>query len=143
MLSITYLSDATTPFDDDQLAVLLLGSRANNTRDGLSGVLLHRQGRFMQVLEGPEAVVRRRYAVIERDPRHARIEVLSTEIIDAPRFGQWSMGYQPLTDDLAHELPGFTDFFSDARSLPTAERSSNVAALLMWFRNHPVAAAQH
>jgi hypothetical protein len=141
VLSITYLSDATTPFDDDQLAVLLLGSRANNTRDGLSGLLLHRLGRFMQVLEGPEETVRERYAVIERDPRHTRIQVLATETLDAPRFGRWSMGYQPLTDDLAHELPGFTDFFSDARTLPTEDRSSKVAALLMWFRNHPVAAA--
>ncbi|KQO60321.1 BLUF domain-containing protein [Curtobacterium sp. Leaf261] len=141
MLSITYLSDATTPFDDDQLAVLLLGSRANNARDGLSGLLLHRMGRFMQVLEGPDEVVRRRYAVIERDPRHGRVQILAEETLPERRFGAWSMGYQPLTDALAHELPGYNDFFSDAGALPTDDRASKVAAMLMWFRNHPVAAA--
>lgn len=143
MISVVYLSDASHPFTDDDLAVLLLVSRANNTRDGLSGMLLYREGRFMQVLEGPVDAVNARLTVIEKDPRHRNVQVLATEEIPAPRFGEWSMGYQPTTDQLADELPGFNEFFVRTDALTVQDRASKVAALLTWFRNHPLAAPQH
>jgi hypothetical protein len=137
VLSIVYLSVATQPFDDAALADLLLSSRAANHRAGISGVLLHRDGGFIQVLEGPEEAVRSCFARIERDPRHRDIRTLATEVIDVPRFRGWSMGYQPATAELVRDLPGWNDFFADVAVIPTDDRSTKVAALLAWFRNHP------
>lgn len=37
---------------------MLAKSRSNNVRDGISGMLLYRDGDFLQVLEGPEDKVR-------------------------------------------------------------------------------------
>jgi hypothetical protein len=136
MLSIVYSSAARVSFDDGDLATLLMNSRANNRRLGLSGFLMHKQGRFVQVLEGPDDVVRSRYEVIAADPRHTDVAVLLRESIDERRFADWSMGYRPTTDELADEIPGYSDVagapLDAARSRPDLEPS--VRALLDWFR---------
>jgi hypothetical protein len=135
MLSLVYVSTASRPFDDDDLAVLLLGSRANNARSGLSGLLLHRDGKFLQVLEGPEDTVRSKFAAIEKDPRHRDVHVLAEEQVGAPRFGRWSMSYQPSTDELADELPGFDNFLTRTDVPTDGDRTSTVVVLLEWFRD--------
>lgn len=140
MRSIAYLSTATSAFSDEELAALLRTSRENNSREGLSGLLLHRDGRFLQVLEGPDAAVHERLAVIERDPRHTDLKVLADETIDSARFGQWSMGFQPESDEVAAGLPGFNAYLTERSAVDLPVRGSLVAALLHWFRNHPLAA---
>jgi len=124
MLSTVYTSSATYPFTDDDLAVLLMNSRANNARAGLTGVLLHQDGQFMQVLEGPDEVVLARYEVIAADPRHGDVQVVSQEAIEQRRFPEWTMGYRAVTDTTAEDLPGFDDFFT----APTAGQRSATAA---------------
>ena len=136
MLSIVYTSAARTPFDDGDLATLLMNSRANNRRLGLSGFLMHKQGRFVQVLEGPDDAVQARYDVIAADPRHTDLTVLLSESIDEPRFPDWSMGYRPTTDELAEAIPGYADVtgaaLDDSRRRPDLDPA--VRALLDWFR---------
>ncbi|PZF60157.1 hypothetical protein DEI92_07215 [Curtobacterium sp. MCBD17_034] len=124
VLSTVYTSSATYPFTDDDLAVLLLNSRANNARAGLTGVLLHQDGQFMQVLEGPDDAVRERYAIIASDPRHGAVQLVAQESIAERRFPAWTMGYRAVVDTGADDLPGFDDFFS----APAAGRTSETAA---------------
>ncbi|WP_022906673.1 BLUF domain-containing protein, partial [Curtobacterium sp. B18] len=45
--SLVYMSSATEPFDDDALEDVLAHARERNTADGLTGLLVHRNGRFM------------------------------------------------------------------------------------------------
>ena len=136
VLSLVYTSAARTPFSDGDLATLLMNSRANNRRLGLSGFLMHKQGRFVQVLEGPEEAVQQRYALIAADPRHTDLDVLLRETIDERRFGAWTMGYRATTDTLVDEIPGYADVsgasLDVARSRPDLEPS--VRSLLDWFR---------
>jgi len=72
MFHLVYVSSAVEPFSKTELVELLHVARANNERLGITGMLLYRDGNFMQVLEGEEPVVRDLYARIERDPRQAR-----------------------------------------------------------------------
>jgi hypothetical protein len=136
MLSIVYTSAARVRFTDGDLATLLMNSRANNRRLGLSGFLMHKQGRFVQVLEGPDDVVQDRYEVIAADPRHTDFSVLLREEIDERRFADWSMGYRTTTDDLAEAIPGYADVagapLDAARS--RADLEPSVRSLLDWFR---------
>lgn len=109
MISIVYVSAARHAFTPAELQSLLEKSRANNRRDGVSGVLLYRDGDFLQVLEGPEAAVRRTYARIALDPRHGGVIVLDESEIAQRNFGDWSMGFRQVH---AGEQPaGFVDFF--------------------------------
>jgi hypothetical protein len=57
MLSLVYASSAKQLFSEEDLTALLQQSRDNNTRLGLSGLLLYKDGNFMQVLERPDDVL--------------------------------------------------------------------------------------
>jgi len=157
VLSTVYVSRSSYPFTDDDLANLLMTSRSNNARLGITGMLLHREGRFIQVLEGPDEAVRERLAVIARDPRHTAVHTIVDERVEDRLFPAWTMGYRAVTDDLASVIPGYADVFdtdtdtgsgastgadgkSDGRdgfSNLSPSSSHKVRTLLRWFRDQP------
>jgi hypothetical protein len=113
LLRLVYTSKATFDFTDGDLITLLMNSRANNRRDGLTGILLYSDGVFLQVLEGEEEAVMAKYDRIALDPRHRQIAVILREETDSRQFGRWTMGYTSLTDPLITAIPGYDTFFSD------------------------------
>ena len=53
MLShVVYVSTASEPMDDEDLAELLAQSRERNARNDITGMLLYKDSRFIQLLEG-------------------------------------------------------------------------------------------
>ena len=144
MLSTVYVSRSSYLFTDDDLANLLMTSRANNARLGITGMLLHREGRFIQVLEGPEEAVRARLAVIARDPRHTGVNTIVDEHVPDRLFPAWTMGYRAVTDDLASSIPGYADVFDaataemvDGTGGLSPSSAYKVRTLLRWFREQP------
>ncbi len=139
MISIAYLSSASFTYSDEDLATLLLNSRANNTRLGLTGVLLHRAGAFVQVLEGEEDVVHSRFAVIAADPRHHNVRKLVEEQVEERQFPSWTMGYTALTDAAVGDIPGYNGFFEAGETLDDGpETRTRARQLLEWFRGRPM-----
>src|ERR1700712_1624399 len=102
MKSLVYLSSASYPYTDGDLATLLMNSRANNRELGLTGILLYREGQIMQLLEGPDDAVTTKYEVIAADRRHKRVKKLAENEVSERLFPEWTMGYQPVSDTLAH-----------------------------------------
>jgi hypothetical protein len=90
---LVYASRETYPLRADDLIRLLLSARERNRRADVSGVLLYRDGWFMQLLEGDEAGVLALYALIAEDPRHGEVELLLARACDARLMQGWSMGY--------------------------------------------------
>lgn len=88
-----YTSLMLDPLTDAELTEILNVSRANNTRDQLSGLLISHEKRFLQVLEGPEPAVKACYARILGDTRHTRVRMLSDATVDARVFPTWRMGF--------------------------------------------------
>lgn len=133
MLSLVYVSYATTPFSEADLEALLQKSRSNNTRDGISGMLLYRDGDFLQVLEGPEESVRAAYTRIARDSRHGRIMMLDESEIGERNFADWSMGFRRLRRE---DMPeGFVDFFNrDFSTEALRARGGEAVQFLLGFR---------
>ncbi|PVZ96342.1 hypothetical protein DDQ50_03760 [Amnibacterium flavum] len=111
--SVIYSSRAVQDLSDDDLLELLTVSRRNNSRLGLTGVLLHRDGRFLQYLEGPEQVLRQRIDIIAADPRHTSFTILLDEEIPGRLFPAWSMGFEKLSEHAAADIPGYRDSFAD------------------------------
>lgn len=143
MISLTYASRATQPFANQDLRALLEKSRTNNERRRLTGMLLHKNGQFMQVLEGDEADVTEAYGIIAADPRHTEARTLLSETIDARQFGQWSMGFHEI-DSAATALPGFDPFLSDRRdATAVADSASRARMLLDWFRSRQLLENTH
>ncbi|KJQ54724.1 BLUF domain-containing protein [Microbacterium sp. SA39] len=135
LTSLVYTSTASAPFRATALDHLLAQCRALNEAKELTGMLLYRGERFIQVLEGPADVVRRLARTIERDPRHHSMRVLLEEPLDERRFADWTMGYRSLQSEAAHVPDGFRDSFADLED--SSERSTTLRALAeltMWFR---------
>ena len=101
-----YVSSAVGTWATSELTALLGQSRAKNAGLGVTGVLLHREGTFMQVLEGEEDVVRPLYARIAHDPRHADVVNVWGSLSTFRRFGDWSMGFRDLNSHPV-DLPGY------------------------------------
>lgn len=109
MYQLVYVSTATTGFGSQELASLLEVARRNNSADGVSGMLLHHEGNFFQVLEGQEDAVKRIFERVEQDPRHQAVTVIHEEEVDEPAFGDWSMAWCEMQDKTLREMPGFND----------------------------------
>ncbi len=134
VLSIVYSSSANQAFSSEDLQGLLARSRAANEREGLTGLLMHRDGRFLQLIEGPEQNVRDRMSAIEGDPRHGHLRVLLEDEIQQRQFPDWTMGYESAAG-ADSGTPGFRRTFDDI----DADRSTSgtlpaLRALLAWFR---------
>ncbi|MCL6485560.1 MAG: BLUF domain-containing protein, partial [Janthinobacterium lividum] len=76
MFRLLYISRAAPTISDEQVQDILQCSRRNNPNTGITGILVHGGGLFMQVLEGPEQEVLRKYVKILDDPRHSAAEIL-------------------------------------------------------------------
>jgi len=128
---IAYASRATASFDHARLVDLLTESRANNSRDGITGMLVYSEPDFIQILEGPDAAVRALLERIGRDPRHTDVRVLLDEQVTERKYATWSMGYEPT-------VPG--DGSGDAATAiqaagDEASARESADALGGWFRD--------
>ncbi|MGT2425584.1 BLUF domain-containing protein [Amnibacterium kyonggiense] len=134
MLSIVYSSAAQEDFAPADLQGLLVQSRRANEQAGLTGLLVYRDGRFLQLLEGEDETVRATMHAIETDARHGQIRVLLEDRIESRQFPDWTMGYTDLTDGSV-DVPGYRRTFDDIDS----DRSVSgtlpaLRALIAWFR---------
>lgn len=114
MLRIVYVSTAAT--HQAELPGMLARARAKNRALDITGMLIYKDGYFMQVLEGQKSPVGELLETIRHDPRHRGVQVLSNEVVSERLFAPWSMGYRDLSDPVVRELPGLTRFLSTSLS---------------------------
>lgn len=112
---LVYTSAATELFDKPALLELLTKARANNQQRGITGLLLYKDGDFIQLLEGPKAAVKALYTLIDSDPRHVGSTVMAEGERDQRLFADWSMGFRDLADPEVQALPGFSQFMNKPR----------------------------
>ncbi|WP_104105218.1 BLUF domain-containing protein [Nocardioides sp. 616] len=112
MISLTYISTATSSYGESELTDLLLTTREKNQATNLTGVLLYADGHFIQTLEGPEDAVEETYGRIQRDRRHRNLDVALRDGIEERTFPDWSMGFKSISPEQAAELPGFNDYLA-------------------------------
>ena len=112
MYRIVYVSAATRLLDQSALLSLMDQARGKNQRLGITGMLLYRDGNFIQLLEGEEAAVKAVYRSITADPRHTGIILLLEEGTDCRLFADWSMGFGDLSDPEVQAKPGFSPFMN-------------------------------
>lgn len=135
LLCLVYTSTASQPFRETALEHLLEECRRLNDARDVTGMLLHRSGRFIQVLEGEPEVVRDLVERIRHDSRHHDMRILLEKAIDHRRFPEWTMGYRAFRGDPGLAPAGYRDSFADLDA--DADRETTVRALselTLWFR---------
>jgi uncharacterized membrane protein (DUF373 family) len=95
----------------DDLMDILKKSRENNSRHGVSGMLLFTGDCFIQVLEGDEKVVDDLVHTIKNDPRHKGFRVLDRKKISVREYSEWTMGFKRVDKSEVREVPGLNKFF--------------------------------
>lgn len=88
MLQLIYTS---TPVGSIDLAALCEQAVRNNSRDEITGVLAVRNGFYLQVLEGQQALVEDTFLRIITDTRHTDLQLLSRRLVTSRDFGQYAM----------------------------------------------------
>jgi len=111
---LIYSSVEKILFDKEQLKILLNQSRDFNQQHNITGILLYVQrqqitkskGRFMQLLEGDERIVRELYQKIVKDNRHEAVVLLQFGKYDERCFNDWSMGFEESDSELFESSSG-------------------------------------
>jgi hypothetical protein len=112
LFRIAYISAASKSFDPAELREMLKESDARNKEAGITGMLLYKDGQFMQVLEGPGEAVTTTFSRISKDPRHHDIKVLLQGAVQERRFPAWSMAFRDLNLPDHQDVPGFSEFLN-------------------------------
>ena len=141
VVSLVYVSSAVREFSEQDLIALLKKCGINNPNKRITGMLLYKDGNFMQVLEGPEEVGEAVFAKIKRDQRHSSILRLCTRTIDEREFPDWPMGFHNLSNaKLSNpklcDIPGYSEFMNVPLDSDYFVVNSGMAIrLLSSFRN--------
>lgn len=116
-----------------EIVAILTHARTKNARLGVTGMLVHLDGSFFQVLEGAPDVLAELFATIAADPRHRSVVKLIEEPLEKRSFADWSMGYSEVTRSELASIPGLNDFFFERSSFDGLE-PGRAKALLAAFR---------
>ena len=89
---LLYVSRAVNKVSASAIASILESSRSHILGNGITGVLCHGGGVFLQAIEGGRSAVNVLYNHIAADKRHTDVVLLDYEEITERRFGGWTMG---------------------------------------------------
>ena len=141
LISLVYLSEAVGHLSHLDLAELLAKSRANNFTLGITGMLLFKQGRFLQALEGKRDDVMALYRKISKDFRHRKVITLSSETISQRNFPDWTMGFYDLGAAEALNVPGLNSFLNSTLTMADfAAEPGHAKKLLLLFKEEKLLA---
>ena len=133
MISLAYFSSAADEPGARDLDAILAISRRNNVAAGVTGLLCHHDGSFLQFLEGEEASVRATFDRIARDRRHRDILKVREASVVSRAFPDWSMGLVHAADlNAAHAA--LARSLRDIEIPAAAEHRAELEGLLDTFR---------
>lgn len=132
MIFLVYVSSAVKLFSDEELIQLLEASRQNNSKIGVTGMLLYKEGNFMQLIEGPEESVRSLHAKISIDPRHSGLITLLQGHQEKREFQDWAMGFQSLDAAGVRQLPGYSDILNVPLTIEYFSPNPSKCLKLFW-----------
>lgn len=118
-----------------ELLDLLKQARENNTRNQITGMLLYKDGAFMQAFEGEEEVAMRLHGKILVDTRHKNIITLLSEPLESRQFTGWSMAFNNIDLLIDDERLGFSPFLKEPFTKDYfGGNPNNALKLLLSFR---------
>jgi hypothetical protein len=138
---ITYISKATKLMSETELAAVLKESISWNKDHGITGMLLyiqgellhHKEGRFIQALEGRETDVRETFEKIRKDKRHFNVSVLNETPLVLRNFEDWTMGFQSLDVKEYLSLPARFELNEDFLKYKQADSLNSALEFIKQF----------
>jgi EAL domain-containing protein (putative c-di-GMP-specific phosphodiesterase class I) len=110
---IIYTSQTTKLFSKRNLLDLLHQSRAYNSVDNITGVLIHRKNIFLQVIEGDPEAIEDLLKRLLLDTRHMKLNIVLDQFTESRIFSNWSMGCADFNKPELSLIPGLRADLSD------------------------------
>ncbi|HEY0055971.1 MAG TPA: BLUF domain-containing protein [Pedobacter sp.] len=104
MYFLIYRSEVSNQMPEEELINLLEQSRKRNKSINITGMLLHFNNRFLQLLEGEQTDLKTLYADICKDSRHKNVVTLKEGTSENRLFPDWSMSFKIISkQEIANE----------------------------------------
>ena len=104
MYEIVYFSSANSNLTQKDIRDILSHSRENNSKNGITGCLLHYNEEFLQILEGKKSEVQRLFNIVKKDQRHQNVIVLYEGTKEHRYFSNWKMAFYNLNSSKSNEI---------------------------------------
>jgi len=127
LVMLIYASSALKPLTSDELVAILKKAREKNARLDITGMLLYKNGNFLQALEGPEQAVMDLYKTIQQDARHYQVATILKRPIQKRDFSEWEMGFVDLGKPELKEVPGYTAFLKEPFTIERFNENPSIA----------------
>ncbi len=137
LIHIVYLSYSKKELSESELNGFLASIRRRNEIQNITGLLLYKDGAFIQIIEGERDIILNLFDSISSDSRHSNIVKLIEEPISKRAFPAWAMGFRKLDKQQNVLIPGFSDFMQNEHSkIDYKNCAEAVKHLLYSFRKH-------
>lgn len=120
LLQLAYVSQASHVLDEVALLEILNQSRTNNDRVDITGFLMHTDGNFFQIIEGPQSHIDDLWARLMRDTRHHAVTRVLYRPVRERMFAKWSMAFHSAALQECDALPGYSAFLNHYLDLQQA-----------------------
>jgi hypothetical protein len=100
---LVYTSARSENYTEECVKQILESSRKNNPSKNITGLLVHTDSRFLQILEGPHDKVMETYKSIEKDNRHGGSIMRFCEPVDERYFGDWHMAFKDVSENIGFD----------------------------------------
>ncbi|MEM1036414.1 MAG: BLUF domain-containing protein [Pseudomonadota bacterium] len=91
---LIYVSEAAPNLSAKGIQKIVNISHLHNQMSNITGLLVHDEGYFLQILEGVPSDVEATYQRISKDRRHSNCQLLLAQPITQRAFPKWLMGYR-------------------------------------------------
>ncbi|MFK7776983.1 MAG: BLUF domain-containing protein [Gimesia sp.] len=98
LYQLIYVSKSISRLTRVELNEISKIARQNNSKRGITGMLVYDRGHFIQVLEGEYNDVETMFAKIQEDKRHCKINRITSFSIQERYFEGWNMGFYCLDE---------------------------------------------
>jgi hypothetical protein len=111
LFHLVYISHAAEDISYTDIREILSVSRKNNAQENITGLLIFREGFFLQLLEGSETAVKNILGKIMMDDRNHSLRVLIETDGDQRLFQDWQMAFLDgdISSNETADLVGFFD----------------------------------
>lgn len=136
LITLIYVSSAVRSLTSSDIQDILRHSREANAKNEITGLLLFKDGNFMQVLEGDSELVDELHQKIENDPRHTGLVTLIRSPIANRSFSDWKMGFKNISHLTEEEKAAHSDYLDRPLNDTSYISNPNEAFILLQaFKN--------
>ncbi|MNJ92560.1 Blue light- and temperature-regulated antirepressor YcgF [compost metagenome] len=134
---LVYVSQAVEDISYTDIQDILHVSRDNNAQVGITGLLIFRDGYFLQLLEGDEVPVKKVVEKIIEDDRNFKLRVLVETRSSERLFDEWAMAFFD-GDISANETQPLIDLFALVLDKSSSQRDRIMSVLKTFQSSAPL-----